>query len=431
MYSNSSTRSFPVIPEKHCRNILYPQSHTTTNAAKMDFKSLMAAQIAKAKPAASPSPPPQSSPSPTPDASTTTTKYVRRAELEAARQAAYAAEQARIEAERAERAAKKRKLEEEEAERKAIREEKRRKLAEESRRRREEQEREEERKRRKRLGLPDLPPPNTNNHDQQPSSSTTDQPSASAAAVDGDQEDIPDDELRQKLRDLNEPATLFDETHSARLQRYRRRLKASQMAVATKPKITDGPIPTTLEPVPEKDMLLPSSSTLPAPNTPEHEFLYRQLASWFTLVLTEWSIALSQRDAAVRASSSGKAASSSYQQVLKDLTPLFRRFERRDLEPDLLEPICQIVRAAQRRRYVEANDAYLTLSIGKAAWPIGVTMVGIHERSAREKLHASSAGKQAHILSDEVTRKFLQSIKRCLSFAQTRWPPEDLAQLMG
>ncbi|KAJ4520408.1 hypothetical protein HRR75_002273 [Exophiala dermatitidis] len=375
----------------------------------MDFKSLMAAQIAKAKPAASPSPPPQSSPSPTPDASTTTTKYVRRAELEAARQAAYAAEQARIEAERAERAAKKRKLEEEEAERKAIREEKRRKLAEESRRRREEQEREEERKRRKRL----------------------DQPSASAAAVDGDQEDIPDDELRQKLRDLNEPATLFDETHSARLQRYRRRLKASQMAVATKPKITDGPIPTTLEPVPEKDMLLPSSSTLPAPNTPEHEFLYRQLASWFTLVLTEWSIALSQRDAAVRASSSGKAASSSYQQVLKDLTPLFRRFERRDLEPDLLEPICQIVRAAQRRRYVEANDAYLTLSIGKAAWPIGVTMVGIHERSAREKLHASSAGKQAHILSDEVTRKFLQSIKRCLSFAQTRWPPEDLAQLMG
>ncbi|KAL2402404.1 hypothetical protein ABEF95_000554 [Exophiala dermatitidis] len=399
----------------------------------MDFKSLMAAQIAKAKPAASPSPP-ESSPSPTPDPSTTTTttttaKYVRRAELEAARQAAYAAEQARIEAERAERALKKRKLEDEEAERKAIREEKRRKLAEESRRRREEQEREEERKRRKRLGLPDLPPPDTNHHDQQPSSSTTDQPSASAA-VDG-QEDIPDDELRQKLRSLNEPATLFDETHSSRLQRYRRRLKASQMAVPTKPKLTDGPIPTTLEPVPEKDMLLPSSSTLPAPGTPEHEFLYRQLASWFTLVLTEWSIALSQRDAAVRASSTGKAASSSYQQVLKDLTPLFRRFERRDLEPDLLEPICQIVRAAQRRRYVEANDAYLTLSIGKAAWPIGVTMVGIHERSAREKLHASSAGKQAHILADEVTRKFLQSIKRCLSFAQTRWPPEDLAQLMG
>jgi pre-mRNA-splicing factor 18 len=56
-------------------------------------------------------------------------------------------------------------------------------------------------------------------------------------------------------------------------------------------------------------------------------------------------------------------------------------------------------------------------------------MVGIHERSAREKLHQGD--KQAHILSDESTRKYLQSIKRCLSFAQTRWPPDDQLQIMG
>ena len=54
-------------------------------------------------------------------------------------------------------------------------------------------------------------------------------------------------------------------------------------------------------------------------------------------------------------------------------------------------------------------------------------MIGIHERSARERLHDGGA----HILSDEITRKFLQSIKRCLSFAQTRWPPDDQMQLMG
>jgi hypothetical protein len=65
-----------------------------------------------------------------------------------------------------------------------------------------------------------------------------------------------------------------------------------------------------------------------------------------------------------------------------------------------------------------------------SAWPIGVTMVGIHERSAREKLHESDKG-AAHIMSDEITRKYLQSIKRCLSFAQTRWPPDDQMQLMG
>jgi pre-mRNA-splicing factor 18 len=40
----------------------------------------------------------------------------------------------------------------------------------------------------------------------------------------------------------------------------------------------------------------------------------------------------------------------------------------------------------QNRSYQKANDAYLRMSIGNAAWPIGVTSVGIHERSAREKI---------------------------------------------
>lgn len=102
--------------------------------------------------------------------------------------------------------------------------------------------------------------------------------------------------------------------------------------------------------------------------------------------------------------------------------------EKDDMPNDLLAPIVEIVDALQERRYVDANDGYLRLSIGKAAWPIGVTMVGIHERSAREKLHN---GEKGHVMGDEVTRKFLQSIKRCLTFAQVRWPPTDVRQLMG
>jgi len=117
-------------------------------------------------------------------------------------------------------------------------------------------------------------------------------------------------------------------------------------------------------------------------------------------------------------------------QCKDNMRPLFRKLEKGEIEEGILEPVVEIVKAAQERRYVDANDGYLTLSIGKAAWPIGVTMVGIHERSAREKLHESDKG-QAHIMSDEVTRKILQSIKRCLSFAQTRWPPDDHLQLMG
>ncbi|OAL38973.1 hypothetical protein AYO20_01724 [Fonsecaea nubica] len=388
----------------------------------MDFKSLMSAQIAKSKPPVSKTP---SSPSPTPDPPTSTpaSKYIRRADLEASRQAEYLAEQARLSAEREERLSKKRKLEEEEAERNARREEKLRKLAEESRRRREEEEKEEERRRRKRLGLAEV-------SDQAVLEDGGAEDNAAAGTGRTPAEDIPDDELRRKLRELNEPAAFFDEDHSARLKRFYA-LTRTALATASTPKLSNGPIPTTLEPVEEKDMLLPTTSLPLQPGTPEYTFLHRQLASYFTLLLTEWSRALSERDESVKQSSSGKAAYNNYVVVLRDLTPLFRHFEKQTLDRDLLEPICKIVRSAQKRRYVEANDEYLTLSIGKAAWPIGVTMVGIHERSAREKLHESSSGKQAHIMSDEVTRKFLQSIKRCISFAQTRWPPDDLGQLMG
>ena len=359
----------------------------------MDFASLMSAQITKAKPSAS-----------SPDKA----KYLKRSQIEAEREAAYAADQARIQAEREERAARKRKLEEEATEKDRVREEKKRRLAEESKARREEEEAKQERLRRKRLGLPEIP--------DQSQKETEGTPPAE------DEVDIPEDDLLSKLRALNEPAILFGESHRSRLRRYR---KLTSRASASS--LSTGPIPTTLLPVPEADMPIPTK--LAPPNTPERAFLFRQLSSYFTLLLTDWSRALSERDAATKESHQGRLATSNLTQTITNLTPLFRKFETQDLPDSVLTPICAIIRDAQQRRYVAANDGYLKLSIGKAAWPIGVTMVGIHERSAREKLHESD--NQAHIMSDEVTRKYLQAIKRCLSFAQTRWPPEDVGQLMG
>ncbi|KAI5801517.1 mRNA splicing factor [Peziza echinospora] len=157
--------------------------------------------------------------------------------------------------------------------------------------------------------------------------------------------------------------------------------------------------------------------------------VYRQLDSWFHLVLREWDIALTSRPQSVKTSYQGISATSSYTQAHQYMIPLFRHLHKQDLHPDIFPKVCEIVHQAQLRNYVNANHVYLELSIGNAAWPIGVTMVGIHERSAREKLHEK--GMAAHIMSDEVTRKYLQSIKRCLRFCQTRWPPEDQLQIMG
>jgi pre-mRNA-splicing factor 18 len=55
--------------------------------------------------------------------------------------------------------------------------------------------------------------------------------------------------------------------------------------------------------------------------------------------------------------------------------------------------------------HFQANDAYLEMAIGNAPWPIGVTMVGIHARTGREKIFARNV---AHVLNDETQRKYIQ-----------------------
>lgn len=55
--------------------------------------------------------------------------------------------------------------------------------------------------------------------------------------------------------------------------------------------------------------------------------------------------------------------------------------------------------------FIQANDAYLQMAIGNAPWPIGVTMVGIHARTGREKIFSKHV---AHVLNDETQRKYIQ-----------------------
>ena len=337
-------------------------------------------------------------------------KFLKGSELEAKREAEYLKEQRKLEEARLEKL--KRKLDEEEAEeeKERRRQEKRLRIAEESRRRREEEKEAAERAKRKRLGLPELPPKKKEVED-----------TAKDDVLPEGQEDIPDEELMAKLRELKEPVKMFGESHIQRLKRYWRLIGKD-----ITPKLSNTIIPTTLPLLPEAEMKVPAK--LPS-DAPGKKRIYSQLASYFTMVLTQWENAMSKRSDEVKASGDGKRAYNSFRTACEDLVPLFRTMETSSMEADLLEPLLEIIRYAQERRYVDANDAYLRLSIGKAAWPIGVTMVGIHERSAREKI--GEGEKKAHIMSDEGTRKWLQSVKRCLTFAQVRWPPEDVGQLMG
>lgn len=50
---------------------------------------------------------------------------------------------------------------------------------------------------------------------------------------------------------------------------------------------------------------------------------------------------------------------------------------------------------------------------------MGVTMVGIHERSAREKISSNTV---AHVLNDETQRKYITGFKRLLTRHQMLYP---------
>ncbi|KAF8962692.1 Prp18 domain-containing protein [Flammula alnicola] len=144
--------------------------------------------------------------------------------------------------------------------------------------------------------------------------------------------------------------------------------------------------------------------------------------------LKEWEEAMDERPEHIKRTTQGKLAAATQVQSAEYLKPLFKTLRSRSLPPDMLARMAEIVHHMQERQYQRANDSYLRLSIGNAPWPIGVTMVGIHERSAREKI---SADQVAHVLNDEVSRKYIQSLKRLLTFSQTKYPPADISQLMG
>ena len=76
----------------------------------------------------------------------------------------------------------------------------------------------------------------------------------------------------------------------------------------------------------------------------------------------------------------------------------------------MVTSIYHIMNCCLVREYVEANDKYIDLSIGNAPWPMGVAMLGITVKKNTERL--------SHVLNDEVTRRWMQGIKRLISISQ-------------
>ncbi|SCM21336.1 pre-mRNA-splicing factor 18, putative [Plasmodium chabaudi chabaudi] len=139
----------------------------------------------------------------------------------------------------------------------------------------------------------------------------------------------------------------------------------------------------------------------------------KAIFNWIKNTMKEWNEEIENNN-----DDKKKIKQATYLQTHKDLKPLEKKLKQKTLDHDILDKIYNIVSHCEQKNFKAAHDAYMLLAIGNAAWPMGVTMVGIHERAGRSKIFASEV---AHILNDETTRKYIQMIKRLLSFCQRKY----------
>uniref|UniRef100_A0A8C6P7L8 Pre-mRNA-splicing factor 18 n=1 Tax=Nothobranchius furzeri TaxID=105023 RepID=A0A8C6P7L8_NOTFU len=133
------------------------------------------------------------------------------------------------------------------------------------------------------------------------------------------------------------------------------------------------------------------------------------IAKFLRFLLGVWAKDLNSREDHVKRSVQGKVATNSAVS------------SPQNLPADIKESITDIIKFMLEREYVKANDAYLQMAIGNAPWPIGVTMVGIHARTGREKIFSKHV---AHVLNDETQRKYIQGLKRLMTICQKQFPTD-------
>eukprot|EP01084_Bolivina_argentea_P248970 416593_1 len=134
-------------------------------------------------------------------------------------------------------------------------------------------------------------------------------------------------------------------------------------------------------------------------------------------LIREWEADLNSRHEVEKASVAGRNATKMQKQTKDYLRPLFKLCRERQLNEGILENLTKMMNRMKEGEFVKAHDVYMLTAIGNAPWPIGLTMVGIHERSGRERIESRNV---AHIMNNEEQRKYLVSIKRLMTYLQEK-----------
>jgi len=126
-----------------------------------------------------------------------------------------------------------------------------------------------------------------------------------------------------------------------------------------------------------------------------HKLIYR----YFKDLLKEWEQQLESRPEDVRKSVAGRKDAMTHKQCKDYIKPMFKLCRKRTLDEGITAHLVKIVTCCIEGEFVKANDAYMDVAIGRAAWPIGVTMVGIHARTGRSKIESSNV---AHVVCTKI-----------------------------
>lgn len=121
----------------------------------------------------------------------------------------------------------------------------------------------------------------------------------------------------------------------------------------------------------------------------------------------------------MKKSAEGRQNLGVYKQCRGFIKPLLRLLREEEVTDIIVNKLFEVMIFTMDRDYIRAYDKYIELSIGKSPWPMSVTMVGIHERKRRSKIFRTHV---AHILNDDSTKRYLQSVKRIMSLVQRRFP---------
>eukprot|EP00944_MAST-04C_sp_MAST-4C-sp1_P007746 g7746.t1 len=151
------------------------------------------------------------------------------------------------------------------------------------------------------------------------------------------------------------------------------------------------------------------------------KYLGKYCKKYIKAMLERWETELLSRPAEVKNSAHGRAATRQFKECKTNLKQFFKGCKSDSVHIDVIGGVSKIVMFLQEREYVKAHDQYMLMAIGNAPWPIGVTAVGIHDRTGRERI---GSNKIAHIMDDEGTRKYLNAVKRLLTYVQKSFPTD-------